>query len=428
MKPSYYQPLVLLATILTWMLASSQSIAGRPLRVAQAAGEVVTLGEPMPIDINIDEVVASGLDHPVQVTHANDGSGRLFVVEQPGVIRIIQNGILLPDPFLDIKGRVLYGGERGLLGLAFPPNYASVGHFYVNYTRRPDGSTVVARFKAVGNQAAADSEQPILTVAQPYANHNGGQLAFGPLDGYLYIGMGDGGSAGDPRNHAQDPATLLGKMLRIDVESGASPYGIPPDNPFVGAGDPLDEIWALGLRNPWRFSFDRATGDLYIADVGQNAWEEISFQAAGTPGGLNFGWRCKEGNHDYNFSAECATRQLTDPIAEYGHDLGQSVTGGFVYRGSQFPALVGRYFYADYVQGQIWSIALLGSDPARWSAPVLELDTDLNISSLGEDEQGELYVVDYGGTVRRLTGMASSSLACPPQCSAYLPVVLRFLA
>jgi uncharacterized repeat protein (TIGR01451 family) len=358
------------------------------------------------VDITIDDVIVSGFNRPIQVTHAGDGSDRLFVVEQTGRIWIVRNGAVSPTPFLDLSGLVVCCGERGLLGLAFHPDYGNNGHLYVDYTRSGDGATVIARYTVSADPDLADptSASILLTIAQPYTNHNGGQLLFGP-DGYLYIGMGDGGSGGDPHNHGQNPDTLLGAMLRIDVDGG-SPYGIPPDNPYVGTGG-ADQIWAIGLRNPWRFSFDRATGDLYIGDVGQNQWEEISTQATGTPGGVNFGWRCREGTHTYNSAPPCDDpahlATLTDPIAEYSHSEGRSVTGGFVYRGQRYPTLVGRYFYADYVEGKIWSLYQTGADPDTWSAPALELDTGLNISAFGEDEAGELYVVGYSdGTVRRL--------------------------
>jgi uncharacterized repeat protein (TIGR01451 family) len=365
------------------------------------------------VDITIDEVIASGFVRPVQVTNAGDGSLRLFAVEQPGSIWIVQDGMVLNTPFLDISGRVQCCGERGLLGLAFHPDYENNGYFYVNYTRSDDGATVVARYSvsADPNTADPDSGSILLTIAQPYSNHNGGQVLFGP-DAYLYVGMGDGGSGGDPLNHGQNRDTLLGAMLRIDVDGG-TPYAIPPDNPYVG-GDGADEIWAIGLRNPWRFSFDRETNDLYIGDVGQNLWEEISYQAAGTPGGLNFGWRCREGSHTYNSNPPCDDpaylATLTDPIAEYSHSEGRSVTGGFVYRGILYPALVGRYFFADYVEGKIWSLYKTASSPDTWSAPELELDTGLSISGFGEDETGELYVVGYSdGTIRRLADVEGPS-------------------
>lgn len=349
------------------------------------------------IQVTADQLIASGLEHPVLVTHAGDGSGRLFILELPGQIKIVQDGTVLGTPFLDLRSKVSYGGERGLLGLAFHPNYPLNGYFYVNYTRLGDGATVIERYQASSNPNVAlpGSALQLLVIPQPYANHNGGHLAFGP-DGKLYISVGDGGSGGDPQNFAQNTGSLLGKLLRIDVDS-ALPYGIPLDNPFVGKAG-ADEIWALGLRNPWRFSFDRQTGDLWIGDVGQNMWEEVDFQPAGV-GGLNFGWRCYEGTHAYNLNPPCQG-VLTPPVAEYSHSEGQSVTGGFVYRGKRFPALAGYYFYADFSQGKIWSLQKSGS---TWSSPVLLLDTPYAISSFGEDEAGELYIADLsGGTIRLL--------------------------
>lgn len=363
-----------------------------------------------PADIQIVLAPAwSGFTNPVQVTHAGDGSGRLFVVEQRGVIKVIKNGTILGTPFLDIRGQVRSpanggGSEQGLLGLAFHPNYETNGYFYLNYTNN-SGHTIIARYSVSANPdvANAASTFTLLTINQPYANHNGGQLLFSPLNGYLYIGMGDGGSGGDPGNRAQNINDLLGKMLRIDVDGG-SPYAIPPTNPFAATAG-ADEIWALGLRNPWRFSFDRATGDLYIGDVGQNQWEEISYQAANTPGGVNFGWRCREGAHTYNTDPPCNNptflNTLTDPITEYNHSEGNAVTGGFVYRGPLYPALVGRYFFADYGAGRIWSIYKTG--PTSWSNREMELDTSFLISAFGEDEAGELYVVGYNnGVIYRL--------------------------
>lgn len=354
---------------------------------------------------------------PIQVTHAGDGSGRLFVVQRDGKIMLVKNNQVQAQAFLDVSSLVVNNGEQGLLGLAFHPNYPTSPYFYINYTRKSDGDTVIARYTITANPDIADpaSASILLTINQPYTNHNGGQLFFSPLDGYLYIGMGDGGSGGDPHNFAQDLNSLLGKMLRLDVDS-ASPYAIPPDNPYVDIPG-LDEIWASGLRNPWRFSFDRLTGDLYIGDVGQNAWEEVSYQAAATPGGLNFGWRCREGMHDYNFQPSCQSLTLTEPVAEYSHSLGCSVSGGFVYRGAAFPGLVGHYFYADYCSGRIWSFYQVSSNPLTFSTPELELDTSLNISSFGEDEQGEIYFVDLNGSVRQLVQLAPFA--------AYQPLVIR---
>lgn len=365
---------------------------------------------PPNFTISVNEIVATGLDHPVAITHAGDNSGRLFIVEQPGTIRIIKNGSLLSQPFLDIKSLVLYGGERGLLGLAFHPNYSQNGYFYVNYTRKNDGATVIARYQVSGNPDIANPSSAfiLLIIPQPYSNHNGGNVIFGP-DGYLYIGMGDGGSGGDPQNYAQNKNSLLGKMLRIDVDHG-SPYAIPADNPFVNA-DGLDEIWDWGLRNPWRFSFDRLNGDMYIGDVGQNTWEEVDFHPASQPGGINFGWRCREGAHTYTSSPPCNDPSylatLTDPITEYNHSEGYSITGGVVYRGFLYPALNGTYFFGDYVTGKIWSIKKLSSSPTTWSSRVLETQAGFNISAFGEGENGEIYIANHNnGSIHHLVDLA----------------------
>jgi glucose/arabinose dehydrogenase len=338
--------------------------------------------------------IVNGLDNPTDITNAGDGSDRLFVVEQGGRIQIIENGELLATPFLDISERISSGGERGLLGMAFPPDYGSKGYFYVNYTDT-NGDTVVARYAITDdpNIAAPDSEEIVLTIDQPFPNHNGGQLAFGP-DGYLYIGMGDGGGAGDPLNNAQNPQSLLGKILRIDVESGGTPYAIPESNPFLAQNDPddlfRDEIWALGLRNPWRFSFDRLTGDLFIADVGQNAYEEIDFQPATSRGGENYGWNIMEGPEPYNNNPADLTG-LVLPVAEYDRSQGQSVTGGMVYRGDLEPTLQGVYVYGDFINGQIWGLRPSGSG---WeNAPLL--DSPYGISTFGEDEAGNIYLADF---------------------------------
>jgi len=356
-------------------------------------------GGPAPVPAGWPQIslsrVAGGFDQPVHVAHAGDGSGRIFVVEQAGRIRILENGAVLPSPFLDIASRVACCGEQGLLSVAFPPGFASKMHFYVNYTRRPDGATVVARYRvSVDNADVSDpaSEEILLTIPQPFSNHNGGQLVFGP-DNNLYIGMGDGGGAGDPLGNARNPGTLLGKLLRIDVESGETPYGIPPENPFILTGGYLPEIWALGLRNPWRFSFDRLTGDLYIADVGQGAFEEVDFQPAGSPGGQNYGWNVMEGAACYN-SATCATAGLTLPVATYDHSQGCSVTGGMVYRGAASPDLQGIYFYGDYCSGRIRGLRKNG---AGWETAALPVpgDPPMNITTFGEDEAGEVYVANY---------------------------------
>ncbi len=319
------------------------------------------------------EPTVSGLDNPVYVTHARDD--RLFVVEQPGRIRIVQGGQLLAQPFLDITDRVRGGGEQGLLGLAFHPDYPANGRFFVNYTRRPDGATVVAEYRVSADpNAAAAPERVLLVVPQPYANHNGGMVEFGP-DRLLYIGLGDGGSAGDPGNRAQNRDELLGKMLRIDVDRGA-PYAIPRDNPFAGGGGRA-EIFAGGLRNPWRFSFDRETGALWAGDVGQNAWEEIDIVRRGG----NYGWRVMEGAHCFRPPSGCRADGLELPVVEYPNGGGRcSVIGGYVYRGRRIPALVGTYVYGDYCSGEIFGF--VPGAPAR-----ALLTTGLWIASFGEDRE-----------------------------------------
>ena len=341
----------------------------------------------------------SGFTQPVQITQAGDGSGRLFFVEQPGRIRVSRGGTLLPVPFLDIVSRVSCCGERGLLSVAFPPGYGSKRYFYVDYTDTA-GNTVISRHRLGADADVADpgSEQIVLTIAQPYSNHNGGQLAFGP-DGYLYVGMGDGGSGGDPQNNAQSPTSLLGKILRIDVESGAAPYAVPVSNPFAGRAGYRGEIWALGLRNPWRFSFDRRTGDLFIGDVGQNRYEEVDFQPAGDPGGENYGWRIMEAGHCYDPNP-CNQTGLLQPVFEYDHSQGCSVTGGFVYRGSLYPRMQGVYFFADYCSGRLWG---LRRDGNSFQSTQL-LDSPYTVSTFGEDEAGNVYLADYGrGDVYQVT-------------------------
>jgi glucose/arabinose dehydrogenase len=367
-----------------------------------ASGAVV----PARIQLGLTRI-ATGLSRPLLVTDPGDGSGRLFVVEQTGGIRIIKAGRLLPAPFLDLSASVSGGNEQGLLGLAFHPAYRSNGKLYVSYTDRT-GTSIVREYRvSSSNPDRVDgaSGRTLLRLRQPYANHNGGNIAFGP-DGFLYVGFGDGGSAGDPGNRAQSLGTLLGKLLRIDVNrrTGTLPYGIPATNPFVGRTG-LDQIWAYGLRNPWRWSFDRATGDLWIGDVGQDTWEEVD-RAPATHGrnagrGLNFGWRTMEASHCYSPSSGCSRTGKTLPLTEYRHTNGRcSITGGFVYRGSRYPDLVGAYLFADYCSGEIW---YLDRGAARGTAPRLALDTDALITSFGQDRAGELYLTDGSGSVYRLT-------------------------
>jgi glucose/arabinose dehydrogenase len=333
--------------------------------------------------------VATGLASPLLVT-APPGDARLFVVEKPGRVRIVRAGRLLPTPFLNVVNRVSTGGEQGLLGLAFHPKYADNGRFYVNYTDRGGDTRVVEyRVSSSPNRAAAGSARVILTVDQPYANHNGGHIAFGP-DGMLYIGMGDGGSGGDPENHGQRTNTLLGKMLRIDVDtpSGGRPYGIPAGNAFPNGGGRA-EILHWGLRNPWRFSFDRASGDLWMGDVGQNAIEEIDFAPKGSSG-LNFGWNAFEGTKAFGGTANGPT---VNPVAQYTHSKGCSVTGGYVYRGSRVPSLRGRYVYADFCSGRTWSMRA-GPRPGDVREITGRLSRSLkNVFSFGEDAAGEMYVM-----------------------------------
>jgi hypothetical protein len=339
--------------------------------------------------------VASGLDQPLYLT-APAGDPRLFVVEQTGRIRIVSGGALLPTPFIDLSAKISAGGERGLLSVAFHPDYIHNGFFYVNYTDT-HGDTRVERYHAGANANVADpaSAKLVLTVAQPYANHNGGLVMFGP-DGYLYVGMGDGGSGGDPQGNGQNPAALLGKILRIDVNS-AAPYAIPPTNPFVGQTGKRPEIWFTGVRNPWRFSFDREAGLLYLADVGQNAWEEVNVTPAST-GGLNLGWNLMEATHCYG-AGGCSQQGLTLPVLEYSHSDGCSITGGYVYRGNALPAIRGHYFYADYCEGWIRSFRWDGSqavDPRSW-----DLGSIGNVTSFGEDAAHELYVTSTNGKIYR---------------------------
>jgi glucose/arabinose dehydrogenase len=360
------------------------------------------------------ETVATGLDTPVFVTHSRDHTRRLFIVEQPGRIKVLDPGSNSPRVFLDIVNKVLSGGERGLLGLAFHPQFESNRRFFVNYTRRPDGATVIAEYRASAvNADEADAAEIVqLSFAQPFANHNGGMLEFGP-DGFLYIGTGDGGSANDPGNRAQNVNELLGKILRIDVDHPASglSYSSPSDNPFFGPASGRDEIFAYGLRNPWRFSFDRITGELYVGDVGQGAREEIDI----IHNGGNYGWRVFEGTFcTNNDPGLCSPGAFTPPIAEYGHTGGRcSITGGYVYRGSRSSLPFGSYVFADFCTGEIFLF--------RDGIQSLLMDTSMSISSFGEDEDGEIYVVGLEGTIRRFT----NPNAVAPEPFSILSAVVR---
>ncbi|MCP4415565.1 MAG: PQQ-dependent sugar dehydrogenase [Chloroflexi bacterium] len=419
-KLNYQISLFVLAGVflLTVGLVSKTAVSAQPSLSPEAPnGSVLTANS-----------IATGFILPVDI--ANAGDDRLFIVEQSGVIRIIDaSGDVLNEPFLDINGIVdsETHTERGLLGLVFHPNYPGNPYFYVNYTAVPDGDTVIARYTVSSdpNIANAGNAVEIMRIDQPSGNHNAGDLAFGP-DGYLYIPMGDGGSGGDPwgdDGNGQNRQALLGKILRIDVDSG-SPYVIPADNPFVGDSSTLDEIWALGLRNPWRISFDRETGDLYIADVGQNAWEEVNFQPANSTGGENYGWRCYEGNNTFNSSNCNDISTYVFPFDVYPHgsgiDAGNSITGGYVYRGSQFPSLTGIYIYADFISSNFW----LAQNSGGWNITPLGNIGVTNPSSFGEGCAGELYVAGFGGTIYQIQASGAAKPASAVLDNfVYLPLV-----
>ncbi len=389
----------------------------------------VTIGtRPIPSALNTTVLVEMSCQ-PVQLTYAFPGDTRMFIVTKPGVISIYKNGSLLPTPFLDIQslvtGTCAGGTEQGLLGMAFDPDYQNNGIFYINYTGTfpsAGGSandTRIVAYGTSGNPDVADAASAtlLLTVSQPETNHNGGQILFGP-DDYLYIGTGDGGGGGDIHGaigNGQNRQTLLGKMLRYEANQ-LDPLSIPPSNPFVGDPSTFDDIYALGLRNPWRFSFDRLTGDLYIGDVGQGSWEEIDFQEAGTAGGQNYGWRLMEGTHCYNPATNCDPGGLTYPIHDYDSGAGNcSVIGGYVYRGSAIPDLDGFYIYSDYCGSASTSIdnygTLINFD-GNWIASGLNIYTNNTIVrdimvAFGEDSAGELYTLHFDGTIRRITGVRS---------------------
>jgi glucose/arabinose dehydrogenase len=352
------------------------------------------------------EPVADGLDAPIGIANAGDGSGRLYVLEQAGRVRVIEpDGELRREPFVDLSDRILSGGERGLLGIAFHPRYAENRRLFVHYSRSGDGATVVSELRADEDGRTADpaSERILLGVTQPFPNHNGGQIAFGP-DGYLYIGLGDGGASGDPSNNAQNTEVLLGKILRIDVDgpsTGGRAYAVPRDNPFApegvrpGGGRP--EIWAYGLRNPWQFSFDPESGDLYIGDVGQAEWEEVNRQAADSRGGENYGWDEMEGRHCYP-EDECDQSPFVKPIAEYSHARGCSITGGHVYRGDRQPELQGIYVFGDYCSGLLFTLHV----DEGTVTPKVVLESGLSITAFGTDEAGEVYLAHVGGSIHRV--------------------------
>ncbi|OWL98252.1 glucose dehydrogenase [Deinococcus indicus] len=355
-------------------LLSGVLLAG-PGAAAQTAAPAVTF-----------QPFVSGVTQVTTIAHAGDGSGRLFVTQQDGRVRVIAGGRVQPQVFLDLRSLTRAGGERGLLGLAFDPAFRTNRRLYVHYTDR-SGNTVLARYTAAASGTTADpaSAKTLFTARQPYSNHNGGQLAFGP-DGFLYLGLGDGGSGGDPQNLAQNLSSPLGKLLRFDVSGDAARPA--PGNPFLTRSGANPNIWAYGLRNPWRFSFDRQTGDLIIADVGQNAFEEIDFQPRASRGGENYGWRPREGRQC--FEPNCSAQGFVDPVLVYGRQEGQSVTGGFVYRGAAIPALKGQYVFADFATGTVWAAPARGQ---TWTKRTLgRVD---NPSTFGEDERGELYVAEY---------------------------------
>jgi glucose/arabinose dehydrogenase len=395
------------AVLLTGLVPAPTSATAVPPPDSSAPAAAVAPAAPSAAAVKLT-AVATGLTEPVLVTSPNDGTNRLFIVEKTGVIRVIVGGTLLTRPFLTMTRSVSTGSEQGLLGLAFHPSFKTNRKFYVDYTD-VNGNTVIREYRASAtnrNIVQTGSGRTILTVKQPYANHNGGNLAFGP-DGYLYIGMGDGGSGGDPGNRAQNVNTLLGKMLRIDINgtTGSRQYRIPATNPYVGRAG-LDEIWQIGLRNPWRFSFDKVTGSLWIGDVGQNRYEEVDRAVRTSTGagrGYNWGWHVMEGFHCYLPASGCSTSGKRLPLLEYSHSTNGrcAITGGYVYRGTAIPSLKGWYVFGDYCSGEV--LAVPGTAASK-PAPVTLFGTGSGrqISSFGQDAAGRLYVVDLGGTVYRV--------------------------
>ncbi len=386
--------IAMIGTIALVGCARSTPVIVAPPATTATPSPATEASGPVPLDelaVTLEQV-AKGFDRPLFVTNAGDGTGRLYVVEQGGRISVIEPGDGAITGFLDVEGLISDGGERGLLGLAFSPDYADSGELYVNYTDRA-GATVVARYTADDPGAMTpklDGPEVLLRVEQPYANHNGGCLAF-DREGRLWVGMGDGGSGGDPENRAQNPRSLLGKMLTLDVSQP----------------NPRPRIAITGVRNPWRFSFDRATGDLWIADVGQNAWEEVHLLRAGVIEGTNLGWNLWEGNHPYPEGSKRKRDGFEFPVIEYGHDVGRSITGGYVYRGSRSPGLVGAYLYADFEAGWIDAARVDDATPPHLTEQARLVSEAGQPSSFGEDEAGEVYVCDYaGGTVSRIVATA----------------------
>jgi glucose/arabinose dehydrogenase len=372
-----------------------------------SAGPTAGTFDPTAISVSFEPyvTVAGG---PLAITAPDDGTDRLFVATKAGQIRIVRDGVVEPDPMLDIGELVSNGGEQGLLGIAVHPAFPGDPRVFVDYTDL-DGDTVLASYRldpADPGRLDPGSATTILAVDQPYANHNGGVVGFGP-DGFLYVGLGDGGSGGDPQDNGEHLDTLLGKILRLDVDSvgaGGVPFAIPPGNPFANVSGARPEIWLTGLRNPWRFAFDRLTGDLWIGDVGQNAWEEVDVAPSGV-GGLDFGWDRMEGAHCFEPETGCPTDGLTLPLTEYGHDQGCTIIGGAVYRGTGQPLLAGGYLFGDYCSGRLWAIpaSAAGSGPVD---PVRVGTAGAGLAAFGEDARGELYAANLDGTISRVVAIA----------------------